>query len=149
MLITCYEKKTLKINNINTTTLFINEYIFVDFFIFDKIIHKVVIVRFTRYVYIVNNFKTNIFLNNNILKSKNIIFFVDKNKFIINNYDDFSILLTIIVKNNERVKRIVRVQTNVFISIHFCFVISIKFCDFKLSNKNIMFDLDQINRLNK
>ena len=83
------------------------------------------------------------------MKSKNIIFFVDKNKFIINNYDDFSILLKIIVKNNERVKRIVRVQTNVFISIYFCSSISIKLREFKLSNKNIMFNLDQIDQLNK
>ena len=89
--------------------MFTNEYIFVDFFIFNKIINETIIVRFTRYVHIVNNFKTNVFLNNNILKLKNIIFFVDKNKFIINNCDDFSILLKIIVKNDERVKRIVRV----------------------------------------
>ena len=89
--------------------MFINKYIFVDFFIFNEIINKTIIVRFTRYVYIINDFKTNVFLNNNILKSKNIIFFVNKNKFIINNCDDFLILLKIIVKNNERVKRIIRV----------------------------------------
>ena len=93
-------------------------------------------------MHIVNDFKTNVFLNNNILKSKNIIFFVDKNKFIINNYDNFLTLLKIIVKNNERVKRTVHIQTNVFILTHFCFVISIKFRDFKLSNKNIMFNFD-------
>ena len=89
------------------------------------------------------------FLNNDILKSKNIIFFVDKNKFIINNCDDFSISLKIIVKNDERVKRTIRVQTNVFISTYFCSVISMKFRDFKLLNKNMMFNFDQINRLNK
>ena len=72
------KKKSLKINDIDFVVVKINEYIFIDFTISNKINEKTINVTFSRYVYIVKNLKTNIFLNNDLLKSKNIISHVNK-----------------------------------------------------------------------
>ena len=86
-----------------------DKYISIDFVISDEVDNETIIVCFMRHVHIVNKFKINLFLNNNILKSKNIMFYVNKNKLIINNYDNFVVSLQIVIKNDERVKRVVRV----------------------------------------
>ena len=126
----------------------INEYIFIDFTISNEMNKKLINVTFTRHVYIVKNFKTNFFLNNDILKSKNIVFHVDKK----NHYwtcDKFFASLIVIIKNEKRVKHIVRTQINTIISTHFCFAISIKIRNRKLSNRDFMFNFEHIQRLNK
>ena len=61
----------------------------------------------------------------------------------------FFVSFNVIVKNDVRVKRIVRVQINVIIFVHLCFVISIKFREFKLLNCNMLFNLNYIKRFNK
>ena len=143
------KKKSLKINDIDFVVVKINEYIFIDFTISNEINEKTINVTFTRHVYIVKNLKTNIFLNNDILKSKNIVSHVDKRKIIIENCDNFFVSLIVIVKNEKRVKRIVRAQTNAVILTHFYFAISIKIRDRKLSNRDFMFNFEHIKRLNK
>ena len=62
------------------------KYFFVKFKIFDKINDKLTIINFIKNVNIINKLKTKMFLNNNIIKSKNIIFNVDKDIITINNY---------------------------------------------------------------
>ena len=74
------KKKSLKINDIDFVVVKINEYLFIDFTISNEMNEKTINVTFTRHIYIVKNLKTNIFLNNDILKLKNIVFHVDKKK---------------------------------------------------------------------
>ena len=59
-----------KINNINFVLLFINKYIIVDFNVIEKIDNKLIKVCFIKYLYIIDKLKTNILINNNILKFK-------------------------------------------------------------------------------
>ena len=68
----------MKVNNIDFIALFINKYILIDFFMSNKIDNKAITVCFIRYIHIVNDFKINLFLNNNILKLKNIVLYVNK-----------------------------------------------------------------------
>ena len=68
----------MKINNINSFSLFIFERIFIEFFILNKIDDKFVVTRFTRHVYIMKKLKTKFLLNNDILNSKNMIFHLKK-----------------------------------------------------------------------
>ena len=144
------KSKFLKINNIKLTKLFINEYIAINFIIFDKFNNKTINARFIRFVYIVENFKTNVLFDNNIFNSKNIVVHVDKQKFIVDNCDDFSISLKIVIKNNERINRIIRFQINVFVSIYTCMSIFIKFRNSKLFvDRNIIFNSNYIKQLNK
>ena len=103
------KSKLLKIKNIKLFTLSIDKYILINFVIFDEIDDKLTIVYFIRYLYIVNNFKTNILFDNNIFDLKNVVVHIEQQKFIINNCDNFSISLKVVVKNNgdERIKRII------------------------------------------
>ena len=145
------KSKSLKINDINSSSLFINEYIAINFVIFDEIDETSTKVCFTRYVHIINNLKINIFLSNDILDSKNIVIHVDKQKLIVDNCDNFTASLKIIIKNDddERVKRIIRSQLNHTISTHFCNFIFIKYREFKLSNRDMMFNFHDLKRLKK
>ena len=70
-------------------------------------------------------------------------------KIIIENCDNFFVSLIVIIKNEKRVKRIVQTQINAVISTYFCFAISIKIRDRKLSNRDFMFNFKHIKRLNK
>ena len=102
------KSKVLKINDIEFIAIIINECISIDFFISNEINDKSITTCFTRYVYFVDDLKTNILFDNDILKSKNIVSHVKK-KFIINNCEDFSVSFNVITKNNIRIKRIIRV----------------------------------------
>ena len=103
------KSNSLKIKSIKLFTLNINKYILINFVIFNEINNKLTIVYFIRHFYIVNNFKTNILFNNNIFDLKNVVVHIKQQKFIINSCDNFSILLKVVVKNNddERIKRII------------------------------------------
>ena len=100
--------ESLKINSIKSTKLFIKEYIAINFTIFNKFNNKTINACFIRFVYIIENFKINVLFNNNIFDLKNIVVYINKQKFIVNNCDNFSTSLKIIIKNNERINRIVR-----------------------------------------
>ena len=145
------KSESLKIKSIKLFTLNIDEYILINFVIFNEVNDKLTIACFIRHFYIVNNFKTNILFNNNIFDSKNVVVHINQQKFIINNCDNFSTSLKVIVKNNgdERIKQIIRLKINVTILIQFCFIIFIKYRDFKLSNRDILFNFNNIEKLNQ
>ena len=145
------KSKSLKIKNIKLFTLNIDKYILINFVIFNKVNNKSIIVCFIRYFYIVNNFKTNILFDNNIFNLKNVVIHVNQQKFIINNCDNFSISLKIVIKNNndEHIKRIIRSKINITILIHFYFIVFINYRNLKLLNRNMFFNFNNIEKLNK
>ena len=141
--------KALKINNIESTTVTTNECISIDFSIPNEVNDKSATACFTRYVYLVNDLKVNILLDNDILKPKNIVSHVKKEKLTINNCEDFSASLNVVTKNDVRVKRTIRTQTNVTIFAHSCSAISIKLRESKLSDRDMLFNSNHIKRLDK
>ena len=142
--------KPLKIKNIKSSMLIVKEYISINFVIFDEVNDESTITCFTHNLYIVNNFKINMLLNNDILKSKNIFIHIDQKKLTINNCDNFSTPLKIVTKNNdERIKRTIQSQIKINISIHSCIIVLIKYQNNKLLDRNIMFNFNNINRLKK
>ena len=84
-----------KVNNINFASLFIDEYIVVNFNIVERIENKSTKICFTKYLHIVDELKTNIFINNNILKSKKMMSNINKNIININNYNNLIVLLIV------------------------------------------------------
>ena len=74
----------IRIREIDNIVLDSKKYFFVKFRIFDKINDKLTIVNFIKNINIVNELKAKMFLNNNIIKSKNIMLNVDKNIATIN-----------------------------------------------------------------
>ena len=142
--------KSLKIKNIKSSILTTSEYISTNFVISSEVNEKSTTVCFTRNLYIVNNLKVNMLLDNDILKSKNIFIHVNQKKLTVDNCGDFSTSLKIIVKNDdERIKRTIRSQVEINISIHFCITVSIKYRSGKLFDRNIIFNFNDINRLKK
>ena len=130
--------------------LTVKKYISMNFVIFNKINNESTTIYFIRNFYIINNLKINMLFNNDILKSKNIFIHVDQKKFIINNCDNFSTSLKIVVKNgDERIKHTIQSQTEINILIYFCITMSIKYRNNKLLDCNIIFNFNNINRLKK
>ena len=69
----------VKIRNIENFTFNNTKYILIIFEIFDKFVDdKSIIINFIRYIYIVNNLKIKMFMNNDILDSKKIIINLNK-----------------------------------------------------------------------
>ena len=68
----------MKIRKINNVVLNITKYFFVNFRVSRLMNNKSIVICFIRYVYVVDDLKTKLFLNNNIIDSKNIIFNIEK-----------------------------------------------------------------------
>ena len=141
--------KALKINDIESTAVTTNECISVDFSIPGEANGKPATACFTRYVYLVNDLKANILLDNDILGPKDIVLHVEKGKLTIDSCGDFSAPLSVVAKDDVRVKRTIRAQANVIISAHSCFAIPIKLRESKLSDRDMLFNSDHIERLDK
>ena len=58
----------------------------------------------------INNLKTNLLIEINILDSKNIIINLSKLKIIFTKCDEVSILVQAIIRNNVRIRRVVRAE---------------------------------------
>ena len=144
------KSKPLKVNDIESSKLSIDEYIVIDFTISDEVNGKTTNARFTRYVYIVEDLKANILLNNDILRPKNIVIHIGKQKLTIGSCGDFSVSLKVVARDDERVNRTIRSQADVLVPIHTCMPIFIKLRDSKLPNdRDMMFNSSHIERLRK
>ena len=145
------KSEILKINDINAASLFINEYISLNFVISDELNDKSAKACFIRYLYIVNDLKVNIFLNNDILESKNMFVHVDKEKLFVDSCGNFVASLKIIARDDddERVKRTIRSQVSIFVPTHSCTIVLIKYREFKLPNRDLIFNFNDVERLSK
>ena len=61
-------------------------------------------------LYVIDDFNVNLLIENNVLISKNIIVDLDRRKLIINNCEDFEILIRIKTRKNFYVKRIIYIK---------------------------------------
>ena len=124
------------------------KYLLISFRIFEQIVDKsLIIASFICHVYIVEKLKIKIFIENNIFNSKLIIFDVDKNKLIIENYKKITIKFNI--KNIDfLIKRVVRFSDVIKILIKFNIVIFFKLRDNSLFiDRDFIFVFKKINRL--
>ena len=139
----------MKINKIDSVSLFTSKKIILNVIIFDEVDDDSIKINFIRYVYIVNNLKIKLFINNDIFELKNMMFYVNKNKFIIKNCDDFITLLHVTFKKNERVKRTIQSLTIIIILFYSCAAVSIKYKNEKFShNRDFMFNFYNVDRFN-
>ena len=70
----------MKIREINNVVLNITKIFFVNFRILKLINNKLIVICFIRHVYVVDDLKTKLLLNNNIIDSKNIVLNIEKKK---------------------------------------------------------------------
>ena len=76
--------KSIRVCDINNAILNNKKYLSIEFKVLNKLNDKFAIVTFIKNVNIINNLKIKMYLSNDIIDSKNIIFNVDKNTIIIN-----------------------------------------------------------------
>ena len=137
----------MKINKIDSISLFTSKKIALNFIIFDEINNDAIKVNFIRYVYIVDNLKIKLFINNDIFESKNMMFYINKNKLIIKSCDNFITSLLVTFRKNERVKRAIRFLIIIIISFHSCTIVSMKYKNEKFShNRDFMFNFHDVDR---
>ena len=142
--------KSLKIRDIDDVVVIITIYISLIFRVLDVTADdKNVIAIFIKKIYIVKELKTKIFLSNDILDSNQININVEKQVLIINNCKNIKIQFNV-TNTNLSIKRVVRVNEIIKISIKSTTTIS-----FKLRDKNslsiehdFMFTSSRIERLN-
>ena len=138
---------SLKINDIESISLFISKKIALNFTIFNKIDDELIKICFIRYVYIVDDLKIKLFINNDIFESKNMIFYVNKNKLIIKSCDNFITSLHVTYKKNERVKRTIRSLTIIIILFYSCGAVLMKYKNEKFShNRDFIFNFYDVDR---
>ena len=126
--------KSLKIRNIDDVVVIITIYISLIFRIFDVTADdKNAIAIFIRKIYIVKELKTKIFLSNDILDSEQININVEKQVLIIDSCKNIKIQFNV-TNTNSSIKRVVRVNEIIKISIK-----SITTISFKLRDKNSLF----------
>jgi len=78
--------------------------------------------------------------NINIISFKRIIVNINKRKLIIKSYCNLETKLKIKLKNNIRIKQIVKIEKSLVIVAYFVFEVSIIVRDEILSNKNYLFE---------
>ena len=140
----------VKIRDIENFTFSSTKYISIIFEVFDKFVDgELIIINFTRHVYIVDNLKIKMFINNDILDSKKMIIDLNKQQMTIDSCKNIITSLKIINRDTS-IKRIIKINDVIKISVHSVIIISFKFRDkIDLSNdKNFMFVFKRIDRLN-
>ena len=123
--------ETIRVRDIDNKWHDIFEYILLNFYIFDQIIiDQLTKIHFTREMHLINDLSIKIFIEINIIVSKQMIFDDAKHIVTIDNCD-FAVKLNVIAIN--RVDRAVRVFKQFIISFHIYMIVSIKIRDQVLS----------------
>ena len=142
-------KEFLKIKEIDDVSVKAKNYISLKFQIFDTNMNdKSAMNVFSRRVFIVKHLKTKILLDNDVFDSKNMNINVEKRILIISNCKNLVVQFNVI-NFDSQIKRIVRVNETIKISIKFAIVISFKFREKSTlsTNRNFMFHLVKIIKL--
>ena len=140
----------IKVRDIDNFAFVNRKYIFLVFQVFDiSTDNKLIIVNFTRYVYIINNLKVKMFINNDFFNSKIIIINLKKQKITIKSCQNITTFFNVINKDIS-IKRIIKVNNITTILTNFVIIIFFKLRDkFDLFDKKFfMFILQRIERLN-
>ena len=139
----------IKIRNTDNVNFNINEYLFVNFRIFEITIDdNFVVINFIKHFYIVDDLKIKMLFDNDILKFEQMILNIFKKRVIIENCQNMIVKLTIINRESS-MKRIIRFVVDVKISTHFNTIIFFKLRDKSklFFDRKFMFVSQRIDRL--
>ena len=135
-------KKTsqfIRVRNIEVRKHDNSKYIELDFYIHDKKIDDIfVITHFKRKIHIINDFKTKMLIDMNIMKSKKIILNFANKRLTVKSCE-IIVFLTLKLKK-KRVDKIMRITAFIIISFFIIMFVSVKFRKLFISqNRNYMF----------
>ena len=141
---------SVKIRGINNVMMLSSEYIFLKFIIDDTLNEKSIVDKLRRQVHIINDLKTNMFIEFNILDSKRIMLNYVIKQLTIDNCKEMKIFMKITSKR-DKINKIICVYDVIVVSFHSRIIIFICFCDKSklFKNRDLMFmSTKLLNRLN-
>ena len=130
---------SLKIRDFNNKMHETWKYVITNIYLFDTKNSKKVISIFRREIHLIENLKTNMFFDNNVINSKKIVFDVTKKFVVINNIDVIIILKSRLIKNV--VSKLVYLRKLIIVSIRIKMIVNVhNACLSK--NKNFLFEFN-------
>lgn len=105
--------------------MFFLEYTIIELIVWDKINRVSIIDKLRRQIYIVDNLKTNLLIDLDILGSKQIIVDYKRKLLTIDNYRDITISITI-TPSKDRVKRVVKAHQAIIVLSYFTIIVPIQ-----------------------
>ena len=106
----------------------IDEYITILIYIEGELLDESsIIAKMIMKIYLIDNLKANIFIDNNVFISQKIKLDLINNKIIIEIYQNLAIKIDIVIKENFNIRRIIRFKKTVIISALFTLFIFITY----------------------
>ena len=103
-------KKFIIVKNIDIVKHIIDDYLLLFIYIKKQIDDQFVVVHFRREIHVINNLKIKLLLKINVMSSKRIIIDLNQRQFFIKNCQNLTIKLKIIVKNNVKIRRVIKIE---------------------------------------
>ena len=118
-------------------------------YIKDKLSNEsLAIIKITIEIYLIDNLKINIFIENNVLISQKIKLNSKNNKIIIELYKNLFVNIEIIIKDSFRVRKIIRIKEIITILILSTILILIIYNNTLLSDRDFLFKSQRNKNLN-
>ena len=138
----------IKIREIDKSLILSFEYVILNFILQNVLDEKSVIDKLRRQIHIIDDLKTNMLINSNILNLKKMLIDYNKKVLVFNCCRDMKILMQMKFLR-EKINKMIHVYDVITMLAHFSVLIFIKFQDKALfEDKNFMFISSEINRFN-
>ena len=98
------------VRNIEIVKHVIDDYLLIFMYVKKQIDNQIVVVYFQREIHVIDNFKAKLLLKINVINSKRIIVDLNRRQLFIKNCQNLTIKSKIIVKNNVKIRRIIKIE---------------------------------------
>ena len=96
--------------NIEIVKYIIDDYLLLFMYVKKQIDDQFVVVHFRREIHVINNLKIKLLLKINVINSKRIMIDLNQRQLFIKNCQNLTIKLKIIVKNNVKIRRVIKIK---------------------------------------
>ena len=133
---------SLSIKGINNKIIHINKYITISIYIQNTFDNLTKTIYFIIKVYIINNLKINIFIDINIITSKEMLLNLNVKVFTLIKCQKLQTFIDVIIKSNPYFKRTIRFKFITFIISNVIVKVFIAYNNKISNNKNFLFESD-------
>ena len=135
--------KSIFVRDINNSMHNINEYVVIFYFMEEKLLNDSNhIIKFIMKIHLIDNFKTNILIDTDVMKSQKMNLFFINNILIIDACQSLKISINIIIKANFNNRRIIRTRYIIIISSHITVEIIVIYQDVDKQQNHLFNDRD-------
>ena len=130
------------VRDIDTFRHVTNDYLMLSMYIQDTIDKRKATTHLRREIHVIDNLKTKLLLSMNVMSFERMIVDMNLKQLIIKNCQSLIVKLEIIVKNNIRVRRTLRVEKKFIVEINIIAKLSIDLRDDSILDKDYLFELN-------